>query len=231
MARACVTLDGFIELFPEFASFGAASKASLAVTGDPAPGSSVTVTLDRQDLPEAFSLTAGTDFAVAAGDTAQTAANIAAAFNLQGTLEASSIPSSVYIKTKAPGWASQYALASDSPEMVWSDTRMARGDDQIEQVLACTCCMINLDQWGDKASCGHAYLAAHFLTVEAGGEAGILSNRKIDTIQEGYTVPTYAQGDAGFALTRFGRLYLQLRATLLTPPFIGRKHLAFQGWL
>lgn len=231
MAAACVTIDEFITLLPEFSTFGATSRGELVVTGDPAPGDTITVTLDRQDLPTSFSLVAGTDFAVAAGDASATAANIAAAFIAQGELQASSVGATVYVLTSSTGWASEYATAATGAEMAWGSARLTRGDDQITTFLECTCCMINIDQWGEKASCGHAFLAAHFMWAEAGGEAGILTNRKIDVLQEGYAAPTFKPNDATLSLSKYGRRYLEMRSTLLTPPFIGRKHLAFQGFL
>jgi len=225
MAKACVTVDEFITLLPEFASFGAASIGQLTVTADPGAGATITVTEDRQDLPTQFVLTEGVEWTIASGDAQATAQSIADAFVAQGALQASAVGGVVHVLTVATGWLSEYAVADDDANLAWAESRLTRGADQIEWMISCTCSMINLECWGDKASCGHAYLAAHFLTVEAGGEGGIVSNRKIDTIQEGYGgIPAFDSSDAALASTKYGRMYLAMRATLLTPPFVARKN-------
>lgn len=230
MAQACVTVDEFITLLPEFASFGAASVGQLTVTVDPNAGATITVTQDRQDLPAQFVLTEGVDWTIAAGDSQATAQSIADAFVAQGALQASAVSGVVHVLTSATGYESEYATTDSDPNLDWASARLTRGSDQIAWALSCTCSMINLECWGDKASCGHAYLAAHFMAVEAGGEGGIVNNRKIDTIQEGYGgIPNFDTSDAALASTKWGRLYLALRATLLTPPFVGRRYLARPG--
>jgi len=67
------------------------------------------------------------------------------------------------------------------------------------------------------------------LTVAAGGEAGPVESRKIDKIEEKFGTIWNPDLDPSFGTTKWGRLYLQLKSTLLILPVAGRRHLVAPG--
>ena len=93
------------------------------------------------------------------------------------------------------------------------------------EILDVTADMINLDYWGLEASRAHAWLAAHFLftTSTEGNPGGVITSRKIDKIQENYAVATAS--DPELSTSRFGRIYIALRKTLIVAPLVGRSPL------
>ena len=74
-----------------------------------------------------------------------------------------------------------------------------------------------LDQgtWGELLSRGHWTLAAHLATLQfdASAAMGAVTSRRVDKIQESYAVNT-APGEQDLALTKYGRIHLELRRRL-----------------
>ena len=92
--------------------------------------------------------------------------------------------------------------------------------------LDATVDQISLDCWNLKASTGHAALAAHYVTISksSSGEKGVVSERQIDKLRIKYAEGNVAQGvtDPHFSTTRYGRMYLAIRSTLLIAGTVGR---------
>lgn len=219
MAERCATLDELLTEAPELATLGSVSTARLLVDSNPAPGDSFTITDAQATLPTSETYVAGTDFVIGANET-ETAANIVTALASSSLVNASSIGAGVYLATKATGPRTLYTLASTAASLVPSSAAMSGGAAYLESLLACTCRMINLACWGAKASCASAYLAAHFALVAEGEETGPVSSRTLDKLAESYA--SNPSSDADFGSTKYGRLYVALRKTLIIAPIVGR---------
>jgi len=98
-------------------------------------------------------------------------------------------------------------------------------DEQVTLILECTCSMINLECWGDKASCGHLYLAAHFSATQLGEEAGSLTAKTIGRISESFSASVTVDPGNMFQTTKYGRMYWMLFRTLLKAPIAARRTL------
>jgi len=69
--------------------------------------------------------------------------------------------------------------------------------------------------WGTSLSQGHWTLTAHLATLQfdASAAMGAVTSRRVDKIQESYAVNT-APGEQDLALTKYGRIHLELRRRL-----------------
>lgn len=87
---------------------------------------------------------------------------------------------------------------------------------------------INLECWGEKASQGHALLTAHYMTVaglgSSGGERGPVTSKKIDKLAITYGSSVASASDE-LASTKWGRLYLSKRKTIIIAPMVARRNL------
>lgn len=96
----------------------------------------------------------------------------------------------------------------------------------IQLWLDVTAGQINISQWGLKASVGHALLAAHALTVSEGKERGPINQMSIDKLSVVHAaVGTATQLDANYSTTKWGRLFLACRASLIVIGIVGRRTL------
>jgi Protein of unknown function (DUF4054) len=84
--------------------------------------------------------------------------------------------------------------------------------DKVTSRLVVACTMIGTC-FGDKAGPAHAYLTAHILAVEDNKEKGVPASRAIASINESLSAPSFDTSDAAYATTKYGRLYLMLKAT------------------
>jgi hypothetical protein len=241
MAKSCATLAQFLDLtLGEFSTVGAVSRAVLDVAVNPTPGAVLTIT-DPNAVPVVVATLTAVGGAPAANefqvgvDAAATAVNIAAALNLAtntaGTLvQAAASGTDVFVNSIATGPLSLYTLASSTTDLVWDLAALDGGADVVTSFLDATCSMINLECWGNKASTGHIYLAAHQLTGFLDDERGPANAVSIDKISESYAaVGTATKLDANFATTRWGRLYLQVRSTLAIFPTVARQIIPMVG--
>lgn len=93
----------------------------------------------------------------------------------------------------------------------------AAADDPVafQSILDLTACMLSATQWGDKLSAGHQTLSAHWASVQfnPGAVGGLVTSRRVDKIQESYSV--VAASDSELGTTKYGRMYLALLAALL----------------
>lgn len=85
---------------------------------------------------------------------------------------------------------------------------------ELDEIVATTCDMLQVDIWGDKLERAHTWLAAHFCTVilDPSGATGPVVSRTLDKLSESYAVGSF--DDAELGSTKYGRLYLALRASL-----------------
>lgn len=77
-------------------------------------------------------------------------------------------------------------------------------------------CLLDQACWGDALDKAHANLSAHWLTVQfnPAGVGGVVTSRRIDKIQESYSVGAFA--DSELATTKYGRRYLAMLKQLET---------------
>jgi hypothetical protein len=204
---------------PGFLRFGEQSDGTLTVATQPAPGDVITLAT-RYGVPLVTeTYVAGTDFAIG-GSTAVTATNIMGTIN-SGALAAASASGSVVSILTDSGPVGALALTSSVPAvLVWDESPMTPGEAQVQFFLDCACSMINLDCWGNKADCGHIYLTAHFLTVASGIADGTITSKKIDKLAISYAGAPPGEGE--LSETRWGRMYMALKRTLVVMPVVGR---------
>lgn len=79
--------------------------------------------------------------------------------------------------------------------------------------------------WGDARSTGHMLRTAHLLTIagqSAGGstEGGAVASKAIGAISISYAQAAIAAGDESLARTKWGRMYLDLRASIMIGPVV-----------
>lgn len=222
MSANCLGVAQFLQQTgTDFSTFGVQSTGTIEVASVGAPGDTLTiggvvltaVAGARTSGSNDFSLASGTALGVAQSivEAITDAANgftalVTAAIQIPG------VPT-VMLTSVATGYYSTLPIAtSDALVYVLSGSQLEGGDLLIEDILASTCSMLG-DCWGNKKSYAHLYLTAHFLTVAAGGESGPVSSRKIDRIAESYATATPTDPELGS--TKWGRLYLALRATVV----------------
>ncbi len=227
MPQRCATLAEFLAAAPEFLRAGEQSDGMLTVVSNPAPGDTIVLST-RFGVPIVTeTLIADTDFAIGV-DEAETATNIATALN-GGTLVAASSMGSIVSILSSNGPVGSLTLTSSAASMVWDENPMTPGAGIVQMMLDCACQQINLDCWRAKADCAHIFLTAHYLAV-AGfgtGEQGMVSSRSIDKLSISYA--TAAPSDAELGTTRWGRMYTQLRKTILVLPLVGRGFVVGSG--
>lgn len=226
MAQSCATLAEFLAQVPEFLTFGSESDGTLTVDTQPSPGDVLTLAT-RFGVPIVTeTYVADTDFSIGV-DEATTATNIAVAID-GGQLAAASSDGSVVSILTASGPVGALELTSSVPAvLVWDETPMTPGADQVQFVLDCTCQQINLQCWGQKADCGHIWLTAHYLSVQSGQSGGSVSGKSIDKLSISYAVT--APSDPELGATKWGRMYLQLRQSIVILPVVGRTPISFIG--
>lgn len=215
---SCLDVTAFLGFLPAFASTGSTSSASIKWLATGTAGQTITigsVTLTAV----AGARAAGSSTWSVDGTAEQEAASFRAAIAdsaASALVAASGSGTTVNLTTVSKGPASLLDLATSDAE-VYELTAFAGGDDQVRLTLEMTCTMIG-ECWGSKAGMAHAYLTAHFLEVDADKEKGTVTGRSMNSISHSLTAPSFDAGDAPFASTRYGRLYLALRKTIPVLP-------------
>jgi hypothetical protein len=221
MPNRCATIEELLVAAPEFLQAGEKSDGTLTVASQPAPGDTLTLAT-RFGVPIVTeTYVADTDFAIGANET-ETATNIATALSAGALLAATSTGPVVSVLSQATGPVGSLALTSSDVAMVWNESPMTPGTAIVDLFLSCACQQINLDCWGDKADCAHIFLTAHFLAMGGygSGEKGVVTSKKIDKLAISYAAGAPSDSDLGN--TRWGRMYTQIRKTLLILPIAGR---------
>ncbi len=218
MTQRCVTLAEFLLQAPEFLTFGSESDGTLTVASQPDAGDTITLAT-RYGVPIVTeTYVADTDFDIG-GDETATATNIAAALD-GGELAAASSDGAVVSILTATGPVGALALTSDTVDLVWNETPMTPGEEQVMFALNCACSQINLGCWGVKADCAHVYLTAHFLELQGRTGSGAANTSKtIDKLAIGFAIGVIS---SELVQTKWGRMYSQLRESVLVLPVIGR---------
>jgi hypothetical protein len=214
MPQRCATLAELLIAAPEFLTTGGLSTGVLTFASNPAPGDVITLATQYGVPLATETYVADTDFVIGV-DAAATAGNFATALSAGALAIGTAAAGVVTVISQSTGPIGVLTTVSSDASMVWTDATLLGGDDIVNEVLSCTCSMINLECWGSKASCGSTYLAAHFLaTMGFGtGEVGPISSKKIKDLSLTYAIS--ASSDAEFGSTRWGRLYTMMRDTLL----------------
>jgi hypothetical protein len=107
-----------------------------------------------------------------------------------------------------------------APELVGS----AVDPEPLDTIIEFTGEMISIEEWGEKASKGHALLAAHFASLwilspgGGGAPAGAVTSRTLDKLSVSYASGVAKSGNPAFALTKYGQFYLAMFDTLMIPP-------------
>ena len=79
--------------------------------------------------------------------------------------------------------------------------------------------MINVKVWRAKASHGHRLLAAHLYTsATSGAGSDILTSVKVGPVSKSFAVKV--SDDAELGSTRWGKMYLAMRRTLVRTPVV-----------
>lgn len=98
------------------------------------------------------------------------------------------------------------------------------GVDRLQLFLDDAELNLNTAYWGDKYDLGHAYLAAHYVSLGSRTEAGSYSpmttvaSKSVDGVSISYNSPSPKnQSDAYYSSTAYGQRYLALRKTLGVP--------------
>lgn len=221
MPARCATLAEFLAGAPEFLTFGEQSDGTLTVASQPDPGDTISLAT-RFGVPLVTeTYVADADFNIGATPTL-TAVSIALALN-GGTLVAAASSGAVVSTLSGTGPLCTLALASSNPAaLVWDESPMTPGGNIVQTMLDCVCQQINFDCFGEKAECAHRFLTAHFLAMQGGGsgESGAVSSKKIDKLAISFAVTTPSDGDLGS--TKWGRMYMQLKKSILIFPLVGR---------
>jgi len=215
MPQRCATIDELLTQAPEFLTAGSRSAGVLTFASNPAPGDSVTLSTQYGVPIVSETYVAGTDFPIGA-DAEETATNFATALATSALAIGTASAEVVSITSLSTGPISVLETTSSAASMVWTDPTLVGGDEMVNNILECTCCLINLTVWGQKASCAHVYLAAHFLATAGfgSGEQGPVSAKSIDKLSLSFA--TVMPSDGEFATTKWGRLYSMIRSTLMT---------------
>jgi hypothetical protein len=94
----------------------------------------------------------------------------------------------------------------------------------IDDMLAAAGVLVG-ELWGQLRSQGHMARTAHLLTMAGassagGGESGPVASRAIGAISISYATAAIAAGDESLARTKWGRLYLDMRAVVMVGPTV-----------
>lgn len=220
-----VTVSSFLSIAGEFASAGQASTGTVAWLGAGVAGQTIVIG------PLEFTAVAGaraagsTTWSVVGTTSAQASSFVAAIADSEAAdlLTAAKVtPTSVMLTTLSTGPASELSLETTAPATYeMSGPNLTGGSTLIEFTLNVAASMVNASAWRAKANAATIYLAAHMLAVETGlggGETGVITSRGMDRLSTANASTSFDTGDAAMASTRWGRMYLALRKTLLVTP-------------
>jgi hypothetical protein len=225
----CLDVDAFLALCPEFASVGGASVGTIEWLTTGTAGQTISIG-GVQMTAVSGARTAGTSTWSVDGDAVTEATSFVAAIADSEAADyvtaEKTTPQIVRVTTLGKGLDSELVFATSSP-LVYelSGDTLEGGSDLLDFQLAVACSMVNATRWGSKAGYAHAYLTAHLMTVSGssgsnGGELGVTTSRTIDRISQANAATSFDTSDAAFASTKWGRLYLALKKTVLNIPMM-----------
>jgi hypothetical protein len=218
----CLTVATFLALVPAFSVVGGASTGTIEWIATGTVGDTIDIG-GVQMTAVAGARTAGSNtWSVDGSAVAEATSFVAAIADSDATAIVSAektTPTIVELSTVGLGYDSELALAtSDDAVYTLSGDTLTGGSDLLDFQLETTCLMVSTTIWGSKAGAAQAYLCAHFMAIATGaggGETGATTSRTIAQISQSNTSTAFATTDAAYASTRYGRMYLALRATVI----------------
>jgi hypothetical protein len=218
----CLTAEAFLALVPAFSAVGGASTGTIEWIATGTIGDTIDIG-GVQLTAVAGARTAGSNtWSIDGSDVAEATSFVAAIADSDATAIVSAektTPTIVELTTVGFGYDSELALSTSAPLVyTLSGDAMDGGSDLLDFTLQTTCLMINASVWGTKAGAAQAYLTAHFMAIATGaggGETGASTSRTIAQISQSNASTAFDTSDAAYASTKWGRLYLALRATVI----------------
>lgn len=221
----CLSVATFLALVPEFSSVGGPSIGTIEWLGTGTVGDTISIGGVQMTAVAGARVAGSSTWSVDGSAVAEATSFVAAIADSDAADLVSAVkttPSIVKVTTLGGGFDSELAFTtSDAAVYDLSDTTLTGGSDLLDFQLTTTCLMVNASKWGSKAGAAQAYLAAHFMAIATGaggGETGATTSRSIDRISQANASTAFATTDAAFASTRWGRMYLALKATVLRIP-------------
>ena len=224
----CLDVSAFLALVPEFSSVGSASTGTIEWLTTGTAGQTISIG-GVQLTAVSGARSAGSETWSVDGDAVAEATSFVAAIEDSDAADIVSAvkttPTVVRLTTLTKGLDSELAFSTSAP-LVYelSGDALEGGSDLLDFQLAVACSMIS-SRWGSKAGYAHAYLTAHLMTVagssgSGGGELGVTTSRSIDRISQANAATAFDTSDAALASTKWGRLFLALRKTVLSIPMM-----------
>lgn len=231
----CLTAAAFLALVPDFASVGGPSTGTIVWAATGTAGETISIG-GVQMTAVAGARVAGSNTWSVDGDAATEATSFVAAIADSDAAEIvtaeKTTPTAVEVTTIGLGYDSELAFATSTPLVyTLSGDTLTGGSDLLDFQLETTCLMVNASAWGSKAGAAQAYLCAHFMAIatgKGGGETGATTSRSMAAISQSNASTAFATTDAAFASTRWGRMFLALRATVIN---FGMLTSSRGGWL
>lgn len=221
----CLSVATFLALVPEFSSVGGPSIGTIEWLSTGTVGDTIDIGGVQMTAVSGARVAGSSTWSVDGSAVAEATSFVAAIADSEAADLVSAVkttPSIVKVTTLGGGVDSELAFTtSDAAVYDLSDTTLTGGSDLLDFQLETTCLMVNASKWGSKAGAAQAYLAAHFMAIATGaggGETGATTSRSIDRISQANASTAFESSDAAFASTRWGRMYLALKATVLRIP-------------
>jgi hypothetical protein len=218
----CLTVAAFLSLVPDFASVGGASTGTIEWAATGTAGQTISIGGVQLTAVAGARVAASNTWSVDGDAVAEATSFVAAIADSDAATYVTAektTPTIVELTTIGLGYDSELAFSTSTPAVyVLSGDTLDGGSDLLDFQLETTCLMVNASAWGSKAGAAQAYLAAHFMAVatgSGGGETGVSTSRSIAQISQSNASTAFATTDAAYASTRWGRLYLSLRATVI----------------
>lgn len=233
----CLTAAAFRALVPDMSSVGGASTGTIEWLSTGTAGETISIGGVQLTAVAGARVAGSNTWSVDGDAVAEATSFVAAIADSDATAYVTAektTPQIVEITTIGLGYDSELALSTSAP-LVYdlSGATLTGGSDLLDFQLATTCLMVSASAWGSKAGAAQAYLTAHFMAIATGaggGETGVSTSRNINAISASNSSTAFATTDAAFASTRWGRMYLALRATVINFGMMTSARGVFGGW-
>jgi hypothetical protein len=220
-----LTVEAFLALVPEFGSVGGPSIGTIEWLSTGTAGDTISIGGVQMTAVAGARVAGSSTWSIDGAAVAEATSFVAAIADSEAADLVSAVkttPVIVQITTLAKGYNSELAFStSDAAVYELSGATLAGGSDLLDFQLSTTASMVNVSTWRGKAGAAQAYLCAHFMAIATGaggGETGATTSRAIDRISQSNAATAFEMSDAAFASTRWGRMYLALKSTVLRIP-------------
>jgi hypothetical protein len=220
-----LTVEAFLALVPEFGSVGGPSIGTIEWLSTGTAGDTISIGGVQMTAVAGARVAGSSTWSIDGAAVAEATSFVAAIADSEAADIVSAVkttPVIVQITTLAKGYNSELAFStSDAAVYELSGATLAGGSDLLDFQLSTTASMVNVSTWRGKAGAAQAYLCAHFMAIATGaggGETGATTSRAIDRISQSNAATAFEMSDAAFASTRWGRMYLALKSTVLRIP-------------